>query len=276
MAQQDNAPHRDDGVEPIYLSDHDTYRNVDLDRGSCHDWQERKPVSRFEVFQGRTAAFLIFGQSNGANSGAECYTPKHRVFNFNLFDGHCYVAQDPLLGCTESRGNVMTRMADMAIERGLFDSVLLAPIGVGGSRIEEWTPGGVRHRRLQVAIERARERQITFTHLLWHQGESNARADGNGERYAACLRQIHASLRRYGVAAPLFVAQATVCRSPPNEAIRAAQRAVVDPALGIVAGPDTDTIGPEHRFDECHMTASGLVRHAELWTNVLSDYEARA
>ena len=267
---------RSDGIEPIFLSDHDTYQNVDLNRGSCHDWQARMPVSRFEVFQGRTAAILIFGQSNGANSGAEPYTPKRRVYNFNLFDGHCYVAQDPLLGCTESRGNVVTRMADMLIERDVFDSVLLAPIGVGGSRIEEWTPGGVRHRRLQVAIQRARERQIEFTHLLWHQGESNARADGDGERYAACFRSIHAAIRRYGVGAPIFVAQATVCRSPPNEAIRAAQRAVVDPKLGIFAGPDTDTIGLEHRFDDCHMAASGLVMHAEMWTEILSAYEARA
>lgn len=280
MSQKDDRqivdePAHGAGIEPIYLSDHDTYENVDLKRGSCHLWQERVPVSRFEVFKGRTAAILIFGQSNGANSGAEPYTPKRAVYNFNLFDGHCYVAKDPLLGCTESRGNVMTRMADMLIERDVFDSVLLAPISVGGSRIEEWTPGGVRHRRLQVALQRAKERNIAFTHLLWHQGESNSRADGDGPRYVACFRQIHTAIRRYGVGAPIFVAQATVCCSPLNEAIRTAQAEVVDPQLGIFAGPDTDTIGPEDRFDDCHMTASGLVKHAEMWTTILSAYEAR-
>jgi hypothetical protein len=54
------------------------------------------------------------------------------------------------------RGNFASRLADLLIERGTFKSVLLAPISVDGSRIEEWTTGGARHRRLQVAIARAR------------------------------------------------------------------------------------------------------------------------
>jgi hypothetical protein len=45
------------------------------------------------------------------------------------------------------------------------------PISVGGSRIEEWTTGGARHRRLQIAIRRAIDYELAFTHVLWHQGE---------------------------------------------------------------------------------------------------------
>src|SRR5262249_22916151 len=128
-----------------------------------------------------------------------------------------YAAKDPLLGATETRGNFAGRMADMLIERGLFDSVVLAPNSVGGSRIEEWTTGGARHRRLQVAIKRAMDSGFQFTHLLWHQGETDARHDPDGPLYAACFMNIHAALRRYGVHAPIYVAQATVCDSPPNE-----------------------------------------------------------
>src|SRR5262249_22577875 len=160
--------------------------------------------------------------------------------------------------------------------RGLFDSVVLAPISVGGSRIEEWTTGGARHRRLQVAIKRAMDSGFQFTHLLWHQGETNARHDPDGPLYAACFMNIHAALRRYGVPAPIYVAQATVCDSPPNEVIRAAQRAVVDPRLGIFAGPDTDTIGFSDRYDNCHMAESGLIKHAKLWIEILGDQSAPA
>jgi Carbohydrate esterase, sialic acid-specific acetylesterase len=256
-------------VRAIHLSAFDTYENVDLNRGSCNEWRERVLVSRAEVFQGHTAVMLIFGQSNAANSGAAPYTPQRRVFNFNLFDGNCYVARDPLLGATELRGNFATRMADMLIERGAFDSILLAPISVGGSRIEDWTTGGVRHRRLQVAIRRAMDRGISFTHVLWHQGESNAGPDANEDVYVACFQDIRAALRAYGVVAPIYVAQASVCRAPPNDIIRSAQRALVNPALGIFSGPDTDTIGPEDRFDDCHMAKSGLIKHAQFWTEIL-------
>ena len=139
----------------IFLSDADTYENVDLNRGSFNDVSDRIRVGFSDVIQGRVAVMLIFGQSNGANSGDTPYCPKRSVYNFNLFDGYCYVAKDPLLGATERRGNFAGRMADLLIERGLFDSVVLAPISVGGSRIEDWTTGGVRHRRLQIAIKRA-------------------------------------------------------------------------------------------------------------------------
>jgi Carbohydrate esterase, sialic acid-specific acetylesterase len=254
----------------IFLSVVDTYENVDLNRGSFNDVRDRRRVELNDVVQGRTAVFLVFGQSNGANSGDTPYVPSRRVFNLNMFDGQCYVAKDPLLGTTERGGNFAGRMADMLIEAGLFDSVVLTPISVGGSRIEEWTTGGARHRRLQVAIKRALDYGLQFTHLLWHQGETNARYDPDGPLYAACFMDIHAALRRYGIHAPVYVAQATVCDSPPNGIIRAAQRAVVDPAAGILAGPDTDTIGFSDRYDNCHMAESGLIKHAKLWIDVLT------
>ena len=198
----------------IFFSAVDTYENVDLNRGSFNDTSDRVRVSAAQVLQGRPAVILIFGQSNGANSGDAPYAPRHRVFNFNLFDGHCYAARDPLLGTTESRGNFASRMADMLIERNLFDTVVLAPIGVGGSRIEEWTTGGARHRRLQVVIKRATDNALTFTHVLWHQGESNAGIDADAELYIGCFLNIHEALRSYGVDAPSYVAQATICNSP--------------------------------------------------------------
>jgi hypothetical protein len=151
----------------------------------------------------------------------------------------------------------------------LFDSVVLVPIAVGGSRIEEWTTGGSRHRRLQIAIKRATNWGLRFTHVLWHQGETNARHDPDGPLYAECFMNIHGTLRRYGVDAPIYVAQATVCNGAPVESIRTAQRSVVNPALGIFAGPDTDTIGERDRFDGCHMAETGLVKHAELWADAL-------
>jgi Carbohydrate esterase, sialic acid-specific acetylesterase len=254
----------------IFISAFESYETIDLHRGSFNDATGRAIVPKEDIHRGRIAVLLIFGQSNGANSGAAVYRPVHRVLNFNLFDGNCYVATDPLLGATESRGNFATRLADMLIERGLFDTVVLTPISVGGSRIEEWTLGGVRHRRLQVAIKRARDAGLEFTHLLWHQGETNAGLGPDYQIYCESFMNIHAALRSYGVVAPLYVAQASVCNSPPNEIIRSAQRDVVNPALCILAGPDTDMIGAEDRFDGCHMAESGLIKHADLWFEVLT------
>src|ERR1700730_1970636 len=112
----------------IFLSVIDTYENIDLNRGSINDVHNRIRVGRPGLLQGRMAMILIFGQSNGANSGDTPYVPRNRVFNLNVFDGQCYVARDPLLGATETGGNFATHMADMLIERGYFDIVVLMPI----------------------------------------------------------------------------------------------------------------------------------------------------
>lgn len=255
--------------DPIFLSVIDTYENVDLNRGSFNDVRDRIRVEFDDVMRGRVAVMLILGQSNAANSGDTPYAPSQRVFNFNIFDGLCYTAWDPLLGTTEKRGNFAGRLADILVEQDVFDSIVLVPIAVGGSRIEEWTTGGSRHRRLQLAIKRATEWGLRFTHVLWHQGETNARHDPDGPLYTECFMNIHAALRRYGVDAPIYVAQATVCDEAPVESIRAAQRSVINPALGILAGPDTDTIGAVDRFDGCHMAMTGLIKHARLWADAL-------
>jgi hypothetical protein len=73
-----------------------------------------------------------------------------------------------------------------------------------------------------------------------------------------------------GRMADMVIEQTTLCNSPPNEVIRSAQRAVVDLALGIFAGPDTDTIGVADRYDGCHMAQSGLIKHASLWVEALT------
>src|SRR5207342_522148 len=71
------ATHR----QPIFLSVVDTYENIDLNRGSINDVHNRIRVNRLGLLQGRTAIILIFGQSNGANSGGTPYVPRNRVLN---------------------------------------------------------------------------------------------------------------------------------------------------------------------------------------------------
>jgi len=54
----------------------------------------------------------------------------------------------------------------------------------------------------------------------------------------------------------MFGALAYVLVQPGNPLVRERR---------VFAGPDTDTIGAEDRFDGCHMAESGLQKHAEMW-----------
>lgn len=215
----------------------------------------------------RAAILLILGQSNAANTLNSFSDPGAGVINFSLYDGKCYQAKDPLLGASNAGGNFATLLAAQLIARGHYEAVILAPIAVGSTLIQQWAPTGEHNRRITIAIERMRGAGLEPTHVLWHQGEGN-RLDPP-ESYRAAFLGVLSTIRRDGVEAPVFVAQATVCRSPRGEGIRAAQRNLVDPAKGIFAGPDTDQIGETFRYDGCHFDGEGGKRAADLWLAAL-------
>jgi Carbohydrate esterase, sialic acid-specific acetylesterase len=266
---------------------HDRYRALrrilrplDPDGGSFRDTTGRLVVDcGLFAATPRLAVILTFGQSNIAN---ECdphggYTPGPDVYNFNLFDGQCHVAKDPLLGATGNRSNFTTRLGDHLVRREVYDRVLLVPIAYGGTYISEWTVNGRMFPRLTQTLIRLRRAGISVTHALWQQGEAEgALPNADGSAWVGHFNEMVATLRQYAVSAPILVAQCTVCCSAPNERVREAQRAVVAPSAGVFAGPDMDIIGRDERWDGCHFSTAGLEKAAELWFRVVSAHATRS
>jgi hypothetical protein len=239
---------------------------------------------------------LTAGQSNISNAGApdqsgKLYQPRHRFYNFNRFDGRCYVARNPLLGTTGDGENVATRLGDELIDRGLAKTVVIAPAAIGGTYVEEWRArGGKYFEVLLSTLAGLRDAGFEPSAVLWHQGESNSFAfstngaeDGTSLQVTAKMKEagrlsylrndleIIAGLRAADVTAPIFVATATLCGSVPDEIIRSAQAAVPNPALGVYPGPDTDQIGLPLRHDRCHMSRAGTELHAKMWADRLAE-----
>lgn len=249
----------------------------DLDVIDPHHFSYRQTAGRHPVDvepqSASNAVILGLGQSNIAN---ECdpgalYEAKGEVYNFNYFDGKYYRARDPLLGASHDRSNVLTRLGDLLVERGNYQSVVLVPVAHGGTFVSEWSPTGRMFPRLKWALDRLREKKEKITHIVWQQGEAEA-ADGgaNPAEWARHFTSMVSAIRAAGVQAPIYVAQCTICCNDPNERIRSAQRSVVDPPSGILPGPDIDQIGRDERYDGCHLSAVGLRHAAELWYAALS------
>ena len=159
----------------IELGPADTYERLDHNWKSNADISERAAVPCSDGGPRRPLVIVTLGQSNAANHGQGLYTPKHRVDNFNLYDGKCYKAVEPLLGPSGQGGNFATRLADMLIERRLADRVVLAPIAMGGTSVEQWAHEGLFNRRIAASIRRLYDAGLTPDYILWHQGEGNAR-----------------------------------------------------------------------------------------------------
>lgn len=225
------------------------------------------------------AVLLTAGQSNIANFGAPppgqpLYQPHNVIYNFNRNDGKCYVARNPMLGTQGNGENVAVRLGDDLIDRKLASNVVVAPVAIGGTYLEEWRPrGGKYFEVLLSAIAGLRDARLEPTAVLWHQGEYNALAfathgaeDGTILSVTAPMMEagrlsylrndleIIAGLRAADVSAPILVAVATLCGTVPDDIIRSAQIAVPNPAQGVYPGPDTDQIGQPLRSDRCHMS----------------------
>lgn len=229
----------------------------------------RREVACSQITDPRTAIFLTLGQSNAANESELAFQPGEGVYNFNFFDSKCYVAQDPLLGATGTAGSVWSRLGDKLVRNGAYDRVLIAPIAVGGSRVQAWAPEGLHFPRLEAVQKALTSQGLKPTHVLWHQGESDARWTTTDEYVDRFTRMLE-GLRRLGIDAPMYVAVASACGHPGSDDIRAAQRQLAATLPNVHAGPNTDELDRfRWRRDGCHFSAEGLELHAQAWVEAL-------
>jgi hypothetical protein len=238
---------------------------------------ESVPRRRLDCQKGpqeRRFVALAFGQSNAANYVRGRLASASGVINY--YRGRCYAGKDPLPGAGGTEGSVWSRLGDLLIAGGDYDQVVIAGIAVSASEVARWTVGGDLHPRLIEVLADMHAHGLTPTHLLWHQGETDAKEGTDAEAYRRHFLSMIDSVRARGIAAPVYVATATYCHGRSSSAIRAAQASLVDPNAGIHAGPDTDALtGPRWRHDDCHFSADGAVRHAQLWRDALLAPRAR-
>jgi len=224
----------------------------------------------------RTIVLLLIGQSNAANFHGQRHVSEYGDRIVNYFDGRCYRAASPLLGTSGHQGESWTLLGNKLIAAGLADSVVLVPAAIGGSRIVRWQAGGDLNTAMleQVAGAMARYR---FTHVLWHQGESDFTHDTPADSYTKMFDSLLGSLRRQGVDAPVFVSVTSRCRDYdkwyPDNPIAAAQLALPDPRKGTYPGVNSDALMKfQDRHDDCHFGASGQDMFADEWLSIIANH----
>ncbi|MCU7552627.1 sialate O-acetylesterase [Chitinophagaceae bacterium LB-8] len=221
-----------------------------------------------------TMIALVFGQSNAGNYGKSEYT-LHNGSVFNYYGGKLYAAKDPLIGTTGTGVSVWTRVADMVIDSGLYNKVILIPIAVGGSAISRWASGDCSI-KLQETLRLLDSQHIKLTHVFWHQGETDNLLNTAKETYKKTLDTILNSLHTHHQDAEMYVSIASYhpgAIAKPlgvDRVIRTAQMEFINEQKGVLLGPDTDLlIHAIHRHDGVHFSDFGLTAFARLWFKAL-------
>src|SRR5262249_54017845 len=136
-------------------------------------------------------------------------------------------------------------------------TALIVPIAISGTAIEEWVPGIGHHwPRFTTAIADLTQLGLRPDYVLWHQGEANASwdkeqnpgaqptlQDATRLSYMRNFLSIVSGLRDLGVAAPVFLARATICGASYGAPdVQAAQVALANSVWKIYRGADTDSL----------------------------------
>ncbi len=222
---------------------------------------------------------LVLGQSNAANYGKELFSSNcNKTYNF--YQGKLYPLKDPLKGASGEKGSVWSRLGNLLIENNFAEEIIIAPASVGGTAIEQWIPGGDLNYLITETVHALQASNHEITHILWHQGESNHSATNpnisttqNALDYKNNFNILVNYLRDLNVNSPIFIAQATRCGSRSIDIdLQNAQFQLANDSLKIYNGPNTDLLGNEYRYDNCHFNAKGLNEHAQLWADILIEF----
>jgi hypothetical protein len=217
-----------------------------------------------------TAVLLVIGQSNAANYQSQRHQSKDdRVVNF--LAGRCYRAASPLLGADGRMGETWTLLGTKLVSSGLYRTVILIPVAVGGSAARRWADGGDLNAAMLAAIKAAKAR-YAITGVLLDQGAADFALRTPETQYRSDLASLIGSLRAEGVHAPFFITRCSVGGKDwtADNPVARAQASLADDQRGIFDGPNTDRdVTPFDRYDGYHFSASGQEKYADAWIPLL-------
>ena len=221
--------------------------------------------------------FVTTGQSNSANHGLPALYPRdERVSSHG--PGGWRFGKDPQPIATGTGGTPWPPLGDGLVAQ-LDVPVGFISVGWGGTRVDQWLPGGSLYPRLAEALQLLGPGGLRS--VLWHQGEGDAFSSTTASEYAGRLSTIIAESRRdAGFDVPWGVALASFApdRVPTTSAeVIAGQEQVIAEDPLVFRGAETDElIGVAWRHDGIHFNEAGLREHARHWRtaiNAVFDFE---
>lgn len=210
---------------------------------------------------------LVIGQSISSNCNESVYGPVANVFQIGK-DGTVKAASDPFEWADCDKGSMWMPLGRRLIESGVAQKVTFMPIGVGGSKVQDWQPGGGAFTKLNQALDLARKNGIKFDYAFWHQGSADIGIAR--DEYVQRLQSVIAYVGNNSQVGRWLIGIHSRCYDRYDTEIEAAQRIVGDAAAaGRFLGANSNLLGNDYRFDKCHLNQQGQEQMAQMWLEAI-------
>lgn len=170
-----------------------------------------------------------------------------------------------------SNGSIILPVAQDLLKAGLADKVTLLPVGVEGTDVNAWAPGGRAYNKLQSALAIAKGRGTKFDYVFWQGGIVSA--EFTLPEYYANISKVMKQIKLNARAGKFIISRSITCQG------------VLDPpktfhtwnALqNFYSGPALDALDTRFYAEPCTLNKSGTRRLAKMWVEAIANAEAQA
>lgn len=218
----------------------------------------------------KTLVLISAGQSLAANMITDTFTPTNgtKLDNFAWYDGRNWAAANPLIGTYSTSHNFNLKIADGIISNGKFNRVIIVPVAMAGTSINQWVtdyvaePTGY-YRMIQAAAKKLAAQGVTPSTtgvkflVKWNQGESDTRDGTTQVNYTADFNKLMSLCATDLPGAKWMVAKESWYIGAISTAIQNAQTGLVN-GTTIFAGENMDSLDATNRIgDNTHLNATG-------------------
>lgn len=211
---------------------------------------------------------IVAGQSNVANTVSSLSKNSTNIYNF--YDSILYLAQDPLLGATGKQGSLWIEVGEQLLAKTEYNEVVIINIARSNSSISDWANEGKFSNLIAQALNSAIQLGLKPDVLLWGQGERDAIDNMQKSDYHKMLTNLVTNTNKEALGMPIIISLSSRCFSnAENTNIRQAQMQTIQRFNFVFQGPDTDKLGTDYRYDDCHFNTKGKEINSNLWTKYI-------
>ena len=206
---------------------------------------------------------IVSGQSNSANflKSFKKYKNKH----YNYFEGKCYALSNPVLGAEGEMSSIIPAIAE---NLDIYENIIFITSGRGGYSIVKNDNKNFINYNVR-ALNELKKKNNYLRFFVWIQGESDI---GNSNEYEKSFERIYQTIldtQKNKKNIELIITQTTRCKNVEDKLLRDVQKAISLSKNNTLEVINTDNLGNEFRYDDCHFNEIGIKKLSLEISNII-------